>query len=92
MTTNTNIKTDVTTDTSDTELMEGIYDTGNASNMGVNTNGNTDDNMNVMLMSTAKEHTTEIDYDDEEGMDHVIFTFDEEDNIFDDMVKEDTLH
>ena len=56
MTTNTNIKTDVTpTDTSDTELIEGINYTANTSKMGANTNANMDDNMNAMLMSTAKE-------------------------------------
>ena len=93
-TTYTNTKTEVTlTDTSDTEFMEEIDDTANTSNTGVNTDANTDDNMNVMLISTAKEHMTEIDKkEEEEGIDHaVIFTSDEEDNIFDDMVKEDTL-
>ena len=93
-TTNTNIKTDVTlTDTFETEFMEGINGTANTSNTGVNTDANMDDNMNVTPISTAKEHMTEIDKeDDEEGIDHdVIFTSDEEDNIFDDMVKEDTL-
>ena len=82
-TTNTNINTDVTlTDMSDTEFMEGIDDTANTSNTGVYTDANTDDNMNVMPISTANEHTTEIDKeDDEEGIKHdVIFTFDEEDN------------
>ena len=76
MTTNTNIKTDVTpTDTSNTEFMEGIDDTANTSNTGVNTDANMDDNTNVMLISTVKEHMTEIDKeDDEEGIDHdVIF-------------------
>ena len=48
--------------------MEGINDTANTSNMGVNTNASMDDNMNVTPVSTAKEHMTEIDKeDDEEG-------------------------
>ena len=91
-TTNTNIKINVKpTDTSDTELMEGIDDTANTSNMSVNTN--MDYNRNIMLISTAKEHMTEIDKeDDEEGIAcDIIFISDEEDNIFDDTVKEDTL-
>ena len=62
MITSTNINTDVSpTDTSDTELMEGIDDTVNTTNTGVNTNANTEHNTNITLMNTSKEQTTAID-------------------------------
>ena len=57
MITNTDIKTDVTlTDACDMDLMEGIDDTVNATNADVNTNANTENNMNITSLNTSKEH------------------------------------
>ena len=94
MTTNTNVKMNVTmTEISDTEFMEGIDDTANTSNTGMNTDANMDISMNAKPNSTSNEHMAEMGKEgDEEGIDHdVIFTSDKGDNIFDNFIQEDTL-
>lgn len=62
-------------------------------NTGINTDITTDTSMNTKPNITSYEQLTEIDPEEsKEGIDpDVIFTSDEEDNIFSDVVKEDTL-
>ena len=61
-------------------------------NVTQNTDMTTDRSTSVKLNVTTSEHPTEIDTEKNKGIDSdVIFTSDKEDNIFNDVAKEDTL-